>query len=150
MDLVIRATVIFFAIWLVTRIIGRRELSTMQPFDVILLVVVGDLVGQSVMQSDFSLTGALIVLSTIGLLTVLLSYLSFRVPLLRPILEGEPLVLLQDGQPIMRNLRRERITIEELSASARLDQIGELSEVKFAVLETSGRISFVRRSAGEQ
>ncbi len=145
MDLVIRATVIFFAIWLLTRIVGRRELSTMQPFDVILLVVVGDLVGQSVMQSDFSLTGSIIVLSTIGLLTVLLSYVSFRVPALRPLLEGEPLVLVQDGEPIMRNLRRERITLEELSASARQQQIADLEQVKFAVLETNGRISFVPR-----
>ena len=143
MDLVIRATVIFFAIWLLTRLVGRRELSTMQPFDLILLVVVGDLVGQSVMQSDFSITGALIVLSTIGLLTVALSYVSFRVPLLRPIITGEPLVLLEDGQPILRNLRRERITLEELAAVGRLNQVDDLSGVKLAVLETNGRISFI-------
>jgi uncharacterized membrane protein YcaP (DUF421 family) len=145
MDLVIRAAVIFTFIWLVTRLIGRRELATMEPFDVILLVVVGDLVGQSVMQSDYSLTGSIIVLCTVGLLTVLFSYVSFKFPKLRPAMDGEPLVLVQDGQVISRNLRRERISIEELAAEARLAQVDDLAQVRFAVLETSGAISFITK-----
>ncbi|MGX6449382.1 DUF421 domain-containing protein [Patulibacter sp. S7RM1-6] len=144
MDLVLRAVVIFFVIWLVTRVVGRRELGTMEPFDLILLVVIGDLVQQGVTQSDYSLTGALIVVCTIALLTVAMSWLSFRVPRLRPVLEGEPRVLVQDGRIIERNLRRERLTVEELAAEARQNQIADLSEVRFAVLETSGRISFVQ------
>ncbi len=143
MDLVLRAVVVFFAIFLVTRVIGRRELSTMEPFDLILLVVTGDLVQQGVTQSDYSLTGALTVIATIALLTVALSYVSFKVPKLRPVLDGEPIVLVQDGETIERNLRRERITIDELLAEARQQQIGSLSEVRFAVLETSGAISFI-------
>jgi uncharacterized membrane protein YcaP (DUF421 family) len=143
MDLVARAVVVFFVIFLVTRVVGRRELSTMEPFDLILLIVTGDLVQQGVTQSDYSLTGALTVIATIALLTVALSYLSFKVPRLRPVLDGEPLVLVQDGEVIERNLRRERITIEELLAEARLQQIGSLAKVRFAVLETNGAISFI-------
>jgi uncharacterized membrane protein YcaP (DUF421 family) len=143
MDLVVRAIVVFFAIFLVTRVIGRRELSTMEPFDLILLIVTGDLVQQGVTQSDYSLTGALTVICTIALLTVLLSYASFKVPRLRPVLEGEPLVLVQDGQVIERNLRRERITLDELLAEARQQQVASLDEVRFAVLETNGRISVI-------
>jgi uncharacterized membrane protein YcaP (DUF421 family) len=142
-DLVARAVVVFFVIFLVTRVVGRRELSTMEPFDLILLIVTGDLVQQGVTQSDYSLTGALTVIATIALLTVALSYLSFKVPRLRPVLDGEPLVLVQDGEVIERNLRRERITIEELLAEARLQQIGSLAKVRFAVLETNGAISFI-------
>ncbi len=67
MDLVIRATVVFFFIFLVTRIAGRRELSALEPFDVILLVVLGDLVQQGITQSDQSVTGTLTVISTITL-----------------------------------------------------------------------------------
>lgn len=143
MDLVIRAAIAFFAIFLVTRVIGRRELSTMEPFDLILLIVTGDLVQQGITQSDYSLTGAITVIATISLLTVGLSYASFNVPRLRPVLEGEPLVLVQDGAPIERNLRRERITIDELRAEARLQQIATLTDVRFAVLETNGAISFI-------
>lgn len=143
MDLVARAVIVFFVIFLITRVVGRRELSTMEPFDLILLVVTGDLVQQGVTQSDYSLTGAVTVIATIALLTVLLSYLSFKVPRLRPVIDGEPLVLVQDGEIIQRNLRRERITREELLAEARLQQIASLDEVRFAVLETNGAISFI-------
>jgi uncharacterized membrane protein YcaP (DUF421 family) len=142
-DLVARAVVVFFVVFLVTRVVGRRELSTMEPFDLILLIVTGDLVQQGITQSDYSVTGALTVIATIALLTVALSYLSYKVPRLRPVLEGEPLVLVQDGEVIERNLRRERITIEELLAEARLQQIGSLAKVRFAVLETNGAISFI-------
>jgi uncharacterized membrane protein YcaP (DUF421 family) len=142
-DLVLRATVVFFVLLVVMRAVGRRELNTMEPFDVILLVVIGDLVQQGVTQSDYSLTGAVTVIATITLLTVSTSYLSFRFRRLRPLLEGEPLVLLQDGEPIQRNMRRERITVEELRSAARQQQIGSLDGVRFAILETDGRISFI-------
>jgi uncharacterized membrane protein YcaP (DUF421 family) len=143
MDLVLRATFVFFLILAVTRAVGRRELSSMEPFDLILLVVIGDLVQQGVTQSDYSLTGALTVIATMALLTIALSYVSFKVPRLRPVLDGEPLVLVQDGEVIERNLRRERITIDELLAEARQQQVGSLDQVRFAVLETNGRISII-------
>src|SRR5438552_13981336 len=114
MDLVIRATVIFFFILLVTRIAGRRELSDLQPFDLILLVVLGALVQQGITQSDESVTGTLTVISTIALLSVAVSWVCFRVKRVRLITEGEPIVLVQDGRPIEQNLRRERITIEDV------------------------------------
>jgi uncharacterized membrane protein YcaP (DUF421 family) len=142
-DIVLRAVVVFFLVLVAMRAVGRRELNTMEPFDVILLVVIGDLVQQGVTQSDYSLTGTVMVIATITLLTVGTSYLSFRFRRLRPVLEGEPLVLLQDGRPIERNLRRERITLEELRAAARQQQIGSLERVRLAILETDGRISFI-------
>src|SRR5919198_2367795 len=104
MDLVARAVVAFLFVLMLTRIIGRRELSSMEPFDLILLVVLGDLLQQGITQSDYSITGALLVVSTFGLLTVAVSYLSFRVPKLRPLLDGEPIVLVQDGKPIDANI----------------------------------------------
>jgi uncharacterized membrane protein YcaP (DUF421 family) len=142
-DLVARAVIVFLVVFLVTRVVGRRELSTMEPFDLILLVVTGDLVQQGVTQSDYSLTGAVTVIATIALLTVTLSYLSYRVPRLRPVLDGEPVVLVQDGEVIERNLRRERITLGELLAAARQHQLPSLENVRFAVLETNGVISFI-------
>jgi uncharacterized membrane protein YcaP (DUF421 family) len=145
MDLVFRTAFAFALIFLVTRAVGRRELSSMEPFDVILLVVIGDLVQQGVTQSDQSLTGATTVISTLGLLTVATAWLSYRFRTLRPVLEGEPILLLADGQVIERNLRKERLTREEIAAEARLQQIGSLDDVRFAVLETNGRISFLRR-----
>ena len=145
MDLVFRTVFVFFLIFVVTRAVGRRELSSMEPFDMILLVVIGDLVQQGVTQSDYSLTGATTVISTIALLTVFTAWLSYRVRRLRPVLEGEPVVLVVDGEVLDRNLRRERMTREELAAEARLQQISSLDDVRFAVLETNGKISFASR-----
>src|SRR5437764_7826172 len=103
MDLVLRATFVFFLVLVVTRAVGRRELSSMEPFDVILLVVIGDLVQQGVTQSDYSLTGATTVIVTLSLLTVATAFATFRIRRLRPLLEGEPIVLVVDGRPIERN-----------------------------------------------
>ena len=145
MDLVIRATVVFFAILVVTRAVGRRELASLEPFDLIMLIVLGDLVQQWITQSDYSVTGALLVIFTIALLTVGTSYLSFRVKPLRPILDGEPLLLVENGEVVEANLRRERITLEELRSEARQQQIASISEIRFAVLETNGKISFISK-----
>jgi uncharacterized membrane protein YcaP (DUF421 family) len=146
MDIALRATVAFLFILLITRIVGRRELSSLEPFDLILLVVLGDLVQQGVTQSDYSVTGLLIAGATFALLAVGVSYLGFKVKLLRPVLEGEPIVIVRDGQVIDANLRRERITRDELAAAARLQQIASLDEVSWAILETSGQISFLKKA----
>ena len=143
MDVALRAIVVFGLLLLVTRVVGRRELSTMEPFDLILLVVIGDLIQQGVTQSDYSLTGALIVVSVIAVMTVLTSWVSFRFPRLRSVLEGEPIVLVEHGRVIDRNLRRERMTHDELAAEARRQQIADLEQVRLAVLETSGSVSFI-------
>jgi uncharacterized membrane protein YcaP (DUF421 family) len=145
MDLVIRATVIFFFILLVTRVAGRRELSDLQPFDLILLVVLGDLVQQGITQSDQSVTGTLTVISTIALLSVAVSWVSFRSRRAKRVVAGEPIVLLQDGRPIDRNLRRERITVEDIQEEARRAQVGSLAELQWAILEDDGRISCIPR-----
>jgi uncharacterized membrane protein YcaP (DUF421 family) len=145
MDVVIRAAVTFLFIFLLTRIVGRRELSTLEPFDLILLIVIGDLVQQGITQSDYSLTGVWLAAGTLALLTVAVSYLAFRFRSLRPLLEGDPLVVIQDGKVLERNLKRERLTLEELAAEARLQQIGSLDDVSWAVIETNGNISFLQK-----
>jgi uncharacterized membrane protein YcaP (DUF421 family) len=147
MDIVIRAVVMFLFVWLVTRAVGRRELSTLQPFDLILLIVIGDLIQQGVTQNDFSVTGAMLAVGTIGAMTVLFSWLAFRFPRVQPVLEGDPVILVERGKTIERNLRMNRITREELASQARLEQIAHLDDIDWAVLETSGNISFIPKSA---
>jgi len=105
----------------------------------------GDLIQQGVTQSDYSLTGSTIVIVTIAVLTVGTAYLSYRFRRLRPLLEGEPVVLVAGGRLIESNLRRQRMTVEELLAEARLQSIGGLDAVGYAVLETNGRVSFLKR-----
>jgi uncharacterized membrane protein YcaP (DUF421 family) len=145
MDIALRAVVIYFFIYLLTRVIGRRELSSLQPFDLILLVVLGDTVQQGLTQDDYSVTGAVIAVGMIAGLQVATSYLSFRFRRLSPLLDGEPIVLVQNGKPIEQNLHRERLNVDELMEEARQQQIGSLDDVQWAVLETSGTISFIQK-----
>jgi uncharacterized membrane protein YcaP (DUF421 family) len=142
-DLILRATFAFVFIFLMSRLIGRRELGKLQVFDLLLFIVIGDLVQQGITQSDYSITGLVLVVSTICLLTVFVSYVSFRFPRVRPLLEGEPVVVLEDGQLIEENLKRTRLTLDDIEEAARLDQIASLDEVRWAVFENGGSISFI-------
>jgi uncharacterized membrane protein YcaP (DUF421 family) len=146
MDIVFRAVILYLLIFLVTRVVGRRELSSLAPFDLILLIVLGDAIQQGLTQDDYSVTGAFIVVITIVLLQVGTSYLSFRSVPIRRVLEGEPIIILQDGQVIQRNMRRERLTVEEIAEEARQQQIDSLEQVAWGVLEPSGKISFIPKS----
>jgi len=148
MDLVLRTIFVFLLILVLTRAVGRRELSSMEPFDLILLVVIGDLVQQGVTQSDYSLTGTTTVIVTMAALVVFTAWLSYRFTRLRPVLEGHPTLLIADGEVLQRNLRRQRMTLEEVRAEARLQSIGSLGDVRYAVLETNGHISFITSGKG--
>jgi uncharacterized membrane protein YcaP (DUF421 family) len=147
MDLVLRAVVIFFFVMIVTRVAGRREIGQLEPFDMILLVVLGDLVQQGITQSDESVTGTMIVIATIAVLSVAVSWTSFRFPRVARITEGEPIVLVQDGRPLERNLRRERITLKDVQEQARASQIASIADLRWAILEDDGKISCIPRSS---
>jgi uncharacterized membrane protein YcaP (DUF421 family) len=146
-DVVIRATFAFLFVLFLTRIVGRRELSSLEPFDLIMLVMLGDLVQQGVTQNDFSVTGLVLAGGTIALLTVVVSYASFRFRFLRPALDGYPVILVQDGKPIDRNMSRNRITHDELAAAARMQQVEKIDDIRWAVLETSGQISIIPKQS---
>jgi|SRR5690242_12842311 uncharacterized membrane protein YcaP (DUF421 family) len=143
MDIVLRGIVLFIFVSVVMRIVGRRELSSLGAIDLVLLIVLGDAIQQGLTQDDYSVTGAMIAVSTIALMQVSLSYVGFRFRRLRPMLEGEPIVIVQDGHVIERNLRRDRITLDEVREQARQQQIGSLADVAWAVLEPNGKISFL-------
>src|SRR5947207_2855790 len=146
MELVIRATVIYFFLWAVARGTGKRELSQMTAFELILLVVMGDLIQQGTTQEDTSLTGAMIVIATMAFWILLFSYLAFRFKRARDVIDGVPVIVIRDGQLIDQALRLERITEEEVLDAARAQGIADLDDVWCAVLEPDGKFSFLRRS----
>jgi uncharacterized membrane protein YcaP (DUF421 family) len=144
MDIVLRAAVAYVFIIVLLRVTGRRELSSMGPTDLVLLVVIGDLIQNGVTQSDMSVTGVLIAVTTFALLSVASSYLVFRSRRARRIIEGTPLIVVQDGKPVEANLRNERMTLDDVMEEARRQQIERLEEVKWAVLEANGSVSFIK------
>ena len=121
MEIVIRATIVFFLIWILIRAMGKRELAQLGVFELVLLVTIGDLVQQGVTQEDFSVTGALLAIGTLAFWILVSSYVSFRFARTRGVIEGHPVIVVHDGR-----VQREALRI-----------------VRYGVLEADGKFSFL-------
>ena len=147
MEIVVRATITYFFLWLVMRGVGKRELAEMSPFDLILLVTIGDLVQQGVTQEDFSLTGAMLAVGTIAFWVIVSAYAQLRSSWARRTINGTAAVVVRDGVPLERVLRMQRVSFDDLKMAARRQGIADLRDVRLAVLEPEGKFSFIERSS---
>ena len=145
MDIVLRAAFAYVFIVFVLRVMGRRELSSLGPADLVLIVVLGDLIQNGVTQSDMSMTGVTIAIATFVTLTVASSYASFKSARVRRVFQGEPKIIIQDGKPVDHNLRSERLTIDDVMEEAREKEIETLDEIRWGVLEPGGKMSFIKK-----
>ena len=145
MDIVIRASVMFAVMYLLLRLLGKRELAQVTPFELVLLVVMGDLIQQGVTHNDFSLTGATLAIATFAFWGLLLSWITYLSPAAERLLDGCPRVIIRDGELLERNLRRDRMTRQEVESEMRLAGIARMGDVAWAILEPQGRISFIKR-----
>jgi uncharacterized membrane protein YcaP (DUF421 family) len=143
MEIVIRASVLYFLIWILIRAMGKRELSEMSAFELVLLVTIGDLVQQGVTQEDYSITGAFLAIGTLGFWILVWSFVSYRFKATRGLIEGQPVIVVRDGRVQQEALKLERVTLEELLDAAREQGIADLRDVKFGVLEAGGKFSFL-------
>jgi uncharacterized membrane protein YcaP (DUF421 family) len=146
-ELVVRATVMFWILFALTRGMKKRTLGEMAPFELLFLVVVGDLVQTGVTQEDYSLTGSILALSTFGFWVTTLTWVTWRSGRARRIIEGVPLVLVCDGEPVDAALKLEQMPLSEVLEAARQNGLETLDQVRLAVLEPSGRISIIKREA---
>lgn len=145
MNIVVRASIMFAILYLLVRLLGKRELGQMTPFEFIVLVVLGDLIQQGVTQTDFSATGATLAVATFAFWGVVLSWLSYLWPRAELLLEGQAKVLVRDGQVLQTNLRRDRMTLREIESEMRLAGIASMRQVGWALLEPNGKISFIHQ-----
>ena len=150
MEIIARASAVYFFLWLIARGTGKRQLSEMTAFELILLVTLGDLIQQGVTQEDMSLTGAMLAVGTMTAWVVLFSYVGWRFPGTRPLVEGVPVVVVQDGRPVEEVLRLERVTMDELLEGARNQGIPDLGDIRLGVLEPDGKFSFIQSGGGDQ
>ena len=144
MEIILRATAVYLFLWVVTRGTGKRQLSEMTAFELVLLVTMGDMVQQGVTQEDMSLVGAMLAVGTIALWVILSSYLEWRVPRSRPLVEGVPTVIVRNGRPVNEALRLERVTMEELKEGACKQGIADLGDIRVGLLEPDGKFSFIQ------
>ena len=147
MELVVRATVVYWFLWLVVRGSGKRSLAEITPLEMIMIVVLGDFVQQGVTEEDMSVTGALTAVSTFVAWMLIGDLIGRRSRSAGKLLDGESVVVVRDGRPVTERLRRERLTVEDVLGAARSEGFGSLDDVAFAVLEHDGSFSFVARGS---
>lgn len=146
MDAVLRALAIYGFLMVIFRVTGKRSLSQITTFDFVLLLIISEATQQAMLGDDFSLTTALIVITTFVLIDIGFSLLQRTVPALGPLLEDVPLILVDNGRIVQRHLDKSRISKEDILEAAREKQgLERMEQVKYAVLERTGSISIVPR-----
>lgn len=139
---VLHVVVSFAALLLAFRLIGKRELGRLSPFEFVTLMLIPEILSNTV-QGQGALVTALAGLSTILLLVLVVSIVAQRFELVQKVLESEPTLLVADGRMLENNMNRERISPEELFGEMRKQGLTQLSEVRWAVLEPSGNVTFI-------
>ena len=146
MDSVIKSLVVYFVLWLVIRSTGRRTLGQLTVFDFILFLIIGGAAQRALMAQDYSLTHAFLVIATFVIIDIAVSFVERDVPSIAKILKGVPTVVVENGHVLSGRLRRSRLTEEDiLEAARRAHGLERMDEIKFAILEASGRISIIPR-----
>jgi len=144
MDSVIKATVVFFVLWAIIRVSGRRTLGEMTAFDFVLFMIIGGSTQRAITGQDYSLMNALLLVATFVTLDVALSILELKSPFFRRVLNAMPMILVENGYPITERMQRARITPDNILASARrLHGLERIDQIKFAILEATGEITIV-------
>lgn len=146
MDVVLRAIVVYLALLVLFRIMGKRTLSQVTTFDLVLILVVGEATGQVLVGDDFSVVAAVTVIATLLALDRFADFVGFRFPKLDRYLENVSILLIDDGTLHEDRLRKSHVTAEEiLTEGRRAHGIERLDQVKYAVLEKDGAITIVPR-----
>jgi len=147
MESVLRATVIYVFLLVVFRIAGKRSLAQITTFDFVLLLIIGEATQQALLGDDYSVVNACIVIATLIVLEVVLSYFTARFPIFDRALEGLPLVVVDNGKLLKERLKRERLDESEILAAAReLHGLERMDDIKYAVVERSGGITIIPKS----
>lgn len=144
MEVVIRATAIFFFLLVAVRAVGRRELSEMSAFELLVLVTMGDLVQQAVTQEDMSVMGGVLAVGTFATWSVIIGYITYRSKRADKVITGVPVLVVKDGELIRDVLEMERIPESDVLEAARQQGIADLAKVYVGIVESDGQFSFIR------
>ena len=149
MEIIIKAVIAFFVLWLLTKATGRATLGELSSFDLLLFICIGDLIQQAITGEDRTLTGGLVAVGTFALLAVGFNFVVSHWPKASKALEGPPVVLVSDGVAHTRAMRHQRVSAAELLSAGRQSGFEKMSDIRLAVLEQDGKISFFATEAKE-
>jgi uncharacterized membrane protein YcaP (DUF421 family) len=148
MESVVRALAIYAVLLVLFRITGKRSLGQITTFDFILLLIISEAIQNGMVGSSYSLTNALVLVTTLVSVDVGLSLLKRRSPRLDRYLEGTPLVIVEGGRPLADRLDRSRVDEGDVLSAARREGLERMEQIKYAVLERNGQISIIAREDG--
>ena len=133
----------FFYLFLVFgfRFLGKRQLGEMEPSEFVVSLLIADLAAAPMQEPKMKISSALVPITIVLLLEFLLSLLSYHFISVRKIFCGKPVILMEDGKILSKNLKRTRVTPDELTEHLREKGIVDLKTIKYAILETNGQIS---------
>ena len=143
MEAVLRVVVIYLLIVVGLRLLGKREFGQLSPLELVTLLLIPEIVSNAIQGQHFSITHAVVGVSTLFVMVFLTSLLGARSRRFQQILDGSPRVLVHDGKLIPESLMAERVTTDEVMSEMRKAGCDHLSEVRWAILETDGKISIV-------
>lgn len=147
MDSVIRAAAVYLFLLLVFRLAGNRSVAHITAFDLVLLLVVSEAIGQAMITDDRSITNAFLLVITLVGLDIMMSLWKQRSLRIERILEGVPLLVIEDGKLHPDRMRKERVDEADILAAARhLHGLERLDQIKHAIVEASGGITIVPRN----
>ena len=150
METIIRVLIVYLFVMFGLRVLGKREFSELEPFDLVVLLLIPELVAQALVREDFSLTNALVAVATLFLLVFLTSVLSHRFPKVGKVIAGEPTILMRHGRLLPRHMNLERIGPEEIMEAMHQVGLYRLDQVQWAILETDGRITIIPRDGASR
>lgn len=143
MEVVLRVAFIYLFLLIALRAMGKREFSELSPMELVALLLIPEILSQGLIGEDFSITNAIIAVSTLLLLVFLNSLMTYSSERAEKFVESAPTVLAHDGRLVQANMDRERITPSEIYGELRKSGLERLDQVRWAVLESDGKISIV-------
>lgn len=150
MDAVLRASAIYFFLLLIFRLSGKRSIAQITTFDFVLLLIISEATQQALLGQDFSLTNAFLVILTLVGINIGLSLLKQRSPRIEKILEDEPLIIVDEGRPLLDRMKKVRVDEEDVLIAARILQgLERMDQIKYAVLERNGGISIIPKQESQ-
>ncbi|HLV16595.1 MAG TPA: YetF domain-containing protein [Pseudomonas sp.] len=144
MDVVLRAVTMYLVLMLLFRLAGRRTLAEITPFDLILLLMIGEATQQALLSDDYSLTAAILAICTLIAVDVGLSIIKLRSSRVRRWLDGTPTLLVDHGRPLRARLAKARLQEDDILQAAREGPgLQRMEQIKYAILEANGKISII-------
>ncbi len=140
---VIRSAVVYLFLLIAFRLAGKRQLGTMTAFDLVVLLVISNVVQNALIGNDNSLGGGLLGATVILVLNAIVAWVTFRYKRVERVVEHTPTVLVKHGRILRENLRRERLSLQELRAALRREGIASLGNVRYVLLEEDGHLSVI-------